>query len=285
MYKYNKYNMLRKTPRRERAPKLIASRAVAFVLIFAQNVKHFRPFRVKMHCGAGNPGPGLEAPRDEWSAAKMSLKKMLPALLVLLLAPHGSLSAQAFGQLGGAGAAPDGEGCAFMLAGNDAFRAGLSTRFNISTVSDIGIQLGVDRVCEESFYGGGLDLKVVLLESQARLPVNLALDAALSGLSSSAAGRFIFGFGILASGVIESSPSRVIEPYLSFVVDIERINDKKMGKAVQACLCSGTGSDETHACSLVRAGVKVPVSSEAQILIEANIGDKTLVGAALNLVF
>ena len=215
----------------------------------------------------------------------MNMTKTLPALLILLLAAHGSLSAQTFGQFGGAGAAPDGEGCVFMLAGNDAFRTGLSTRFNISSVSDFGIQLGVDRVCEESFYGGGIDFKVVLLQSRPQLPVNLALDASLSGLNSSAAGRFIFGFGILASGHIETSSARVIEPYLSFVVDVERIHDKNEARAVPACLCSDNGADETHTCSLVRTGVKVPVSDEAQIIIEANLGDKTLVGAAFNLVF
>ena len=234
---------------------------MTFVLIFLQNVKHL------------------------WSAATMNVKKTVPALLIFLLAAHGSLSAQTFGQFGGAGAAPDGEGCVFMLAGNDAFRTGLSTRFNISTASDIGIQLGVDRVCEESFYGGGVDFKVVLLESRAQFPVNLALDASFSGLNSSAQGRFIFGFGILASGHIEMPSARVIEPYLSFVVDIERINDKNAARAVPACLCSDNGTDETHTCSLVRAGVKVPVSSQAQIIIEANLGDKTLVGAAFNLVF
>jgi hypothetical protein len=238
-----------------------------------------------MHCGAGNPGLGFGAPHDEWSAANMNIKKTLPALLILLLAAHGSLSAQTFAQLGGAGAAPDGEGCVFMLAGNDAFRTGLSTRFNISTVSDFGIQLGVDRICKQTFYGGGVDFKVVLLESRAQFPVNLALDASLSGLNASAAGRFIFGFGILASGVIETPSARVIEPYLSFVVDIERIDDKKAAGAVPACLCSNNGTDETHTCSLVRAGVKIPVSSETQLLIEANLGDKTLVGAAFNLVF
>jgi hypothetical protein len=216
----------------------------------------------------------------------MNAKKTVPALLVLLLlAAHGNLSAQTFAQLGGAGAAPDGEGCVFMLAGNNAFRTGLSARFNVSTVSDFGIQLGVDRVCEDSFYGGGLDFKVVLLESRPQLPVNLALDASFSGLNSSAAGRFIFGLGILASGVIQTSSASVIEPYLSFVVDIGRLDNKEASGVLPACLCSNRDTDETTTCSIVRAGVKVPVSSEAQILIEANLGDKTLVGAAFNLVF
>jgi hypothetical protein len=215
----------------------------------------------------------------------MNMKRTIPAFLILILTAHGSLSAQTFGQFGGAGAATDGEGSVFMLAGNNAFRTGASARFNLSTVSDFGIQLGVDRLCESSFYGGGVDFKVVLLQSRRELPVSLALDASFSGLHASAAGRFIFGFGILASGRVETPSGRLIEPYLSFIVDLEHINDKDASRETAACLCTGGTNDQTNTRSIGRAGVKIPVSAETQILIEANFGDKTLAGAAFNLVF
>ncbi|MDD4857338.1 MAG: hypothetical protein PHD74_04435 [Candidatus Krumholzibacteria bacterium] len=221
---------------------------------------------------------------DEWSTAGMNTRKAITVLSILLLSSiHGGLMAQTLGQFGGAGAAPDGEGSVFMLAGNDAFRTGLSMRFNISKVSDFGIQLGVDRACEETSYGGGIDLKVVVLESRPELPINLALDASVGNLTSDAVGRFILGLGILASGCIETHSKGVIEPYLSFIVGIEQI-DEKSNNAAAECLCS-TNDDATESETIFRAGVKVPLSNEAQLLIEAGRGDRTLVGAALNIVF
>jgi hypothetical protein len=215
----------------------------------------------------------------------MNMRRTVPVLLILLLSSmHGGLMAQTLGQFGGAGAAPDGEGTVFMLAGNDAFRTGLGARFNISKMSDFGFQLGVDRTCEESFFGGGIDLKVVLLESRAELPINLALDASLGSLTSDAVGRFLFGLGILASGRIETHSMRVIEPYFSFIVLIEQIDEKNDDAAATECLCSAN-DDTTESDTIFRAGVKIPMSNDAQLLIEAGIDGRTLVGAAFNIVF
>jgi hypothetical protein len=221
---------------------------------------------------------------DEWSAAEMNVRKIVPTLMILLCSLLANAQAQTFGQFTAAGAAADGEGSVFMLAGNNAFRTGLSARFNLSSVSDFGIQLGVDRACEESFFGGGIDLKVVLLESRADLPVSLALDASFGSLTSDAVGRFLFGFGILASGRIETRPARAIEPYLSFIVEVEQIDERRRNAETRECLCPGN-DDSTETATLVRAGVKIPMSHDTQLLIEAGINRRTLFGAAFNVVF
>ncbi|MFA4947463.1 MAG: hypothetical protein WC674_03010 [Candidatus Krumholzibacteriia bacterium] len=212
------------------------------------------------------------------------MKKALPILLILLGTTCTSLSAQTLGQFAGASAAEDGEGSVFMLAGNNTFRTGVSARFNISRVSDFGLQLGLDRSCSESFFGGGIDFKIVILESTARLPVNLALDASFGSLTSGAAERFHFGFGILASGRIASIAGRAIEPYCSLIADIEQIDMKHGSTTVADCLCPGS-NDETDAGALVRVGVKIPVSNEAQLLIEANLARTSLFGAGINIIF
>jgi hypothetical protein len=222
--------------------------------------------------------------RTRGTFARMKGNKVLPILLILLGAASASLSAQTLGQFAGASAAADGEGSVFMLAGNDAFRTGVSTRFNISRVSDFGLQLGLDRSCGESFFGGGIDLKIVILESAARFPVNLALDASFGSLNAAAAGRFRFGFGILASGRIASGARRAIEPYCSLIAEIEQIDMKHGSAALERCLSPGS-NDETDARALVRAGVKIPVSDEAQILIEADLGRSSLFGAGFNIIF
>ena len=214
----------------------------------------------------------------------MKMKKVLSMLLILLGSTCASLSAQTLGQFAGASAAADGEGSVFMLAGNDAFRTGVSARFNISRAADFGLQLGLDRTCGESFFGGGIDLKIVILESTPRFPVNLALDASFGSLTSGAAGRFRFGFGFLASGRAATGAGRAIEPYCSLIAGIEQIDMKRGSATVADCLCAAP-NDETDARALVRAGVKIPVSNEAQIFIEANIERESLFGAGFNIVF
>ena len=214
----------------------------------------------------------------------MKARKVLPMLLILLGSVCTSLPAQTLGQFASASAAGDGEGSVFMLAGNDAFRTGVSTRFNISRVSDFGLQLGLDRSCGESFFGGGIDFKIVILEGAARLPVNLALDASFGNLTSNAAGRFRFGFGILASVRIATGAGRAIEPYGSLIADIEQINMKHGGAVLESCLCPGS-NDGTDARALVRAGIRIPVSKGSQLLIEADFDRPTLFGAAFNIIF
>ena len=59
----------------------------------------------------------------------------------------------------------------------------------------------------------------------------------------------------------------------------------KSGSAELAdCLCPGS-NDETDARALVRAGVKIPVSNDAQLLIEADFDKPFLFGAGFNIVF
>jgi len=215
---------------------------------------------------------------------RMNLKKALPVILIVLGTAHTSLTAQTFGQFAGASAAADGEGSVFMLAGNEAFRTGVGARFNISRVSDFGLQLGLDRSCGESFFGGGMDVKIVILERTPRLPMNIALDAALGGLTSDAAGRLIFDFGILASGQIAAGAGRTIEPYCSLIARIEEIDVKSGSAELTDCLCSGS-NDETDARALVRVGVKIPVSNDAQLLIEADFDRPFLFGAGINIIF
>lgn len=214
----------------------------------------------------------------------MKAKSILPAILILICALPASLAAQTFGQLAVASVAADGEGCVFMLAGNEAFRAGIGARFNISRASDFGLQLGLDRSCGESFFGGGVDLKIVLLESTARLPMSLALDASFGSLASGAASRLRYGFGILASFRIAAGAKRLIEPYGSLIAGIEQIDMKSGGASDAACLCASPG-DDTDARALVRAGVRIPVSNDAQIYIEANFERESLFGAGFNIVF
>lgn len=215
---------------------------------------------------------------------QMLTTRIISALLIALSIASASAHAQTLGQFGGASASADGEGAVFMLAGNEAFRAGVGARFNIARVSDFGVQLGVDRDCDETFYGGGVDLKIVVLERTPRLPIDVALDASVGDLMNDSAGRFIFDFGILVSGAIPAGKGRSIEPYGSLVARIQELDMKSGEDALADCLCPDA-EDGTDAGAFARVGVKIPVSRDSQILIEADLRRTTLFGAAFNIIF
>ncbi len=206
------------------------------------------------------------------------------ALALALAGCAGALNAQTLAQLTPAGISSEGEGCVFMLAGDDAFRTGFSARFNLTRIADLGLQLGLDRACEQSLFGGGADVKLVLLQSRKNLPLSVALDGSVGYLGKHDLNQTIFGFGILASGVIETSPGRAIEPYASFVL---------LGKMTDGGLASdGEGgsdcplrADDHETQALGRVGARIPFTADTQLLIEMRISDVVLVGGAINLVF
>ena len=212
-------------------------------------------------------------------------KKTVALTLALILSLAGALDAQTFAQVTTAGVSSEGEGCLFMLAGADAFRTGFSARFNLTSVSDFGIQLGLDRICKQSLFGGGADVKLVLLQSRKSFPVNLALDGSFGALDKRDLSQFLFGFGILASGVIKTFPERVIEPYLSFVV-LAKITNKDGIRGGGSGGCDCPLNDHHHQTNvLVRAGVRFPISKDTQLLVETRISDRILFGGAFNVIF
>lgn len=206
-------------------------------------------------------------------------------LTFLLCSFAGALHAQTLAQLTTAAVSGEGEGCVFMLSGEDAFRTGFAARFNLTPISDLGIQVGLDRICLQSLLGGGADVKLVLLQSRKNLPLNLALDGSFGVLDKRHLNQFLFGFGILASGVIEASPGRVVEPYLSFVVLGKITNKDGIGTGGSGGCDCPLNDHHYETDTLVRAGVRLPVSKETQLLIETRISDRILFGAAFNVIF
>lgn len=173
-----------------------------------------------------------------------------------------------------------------MLAGNDAFRAGAGGRFRLARVADLGVQLGLDRFCGESFFGGGLDVKLAILERSDRLPIGIALDAAGGWLESDDHARYSLDFGVLVSGAIGRTQAGPLEPYVTLAIDVERLDDRETKAPASAddCPCSWTDHRD-DASFFVRAGVRVPVSRDGSLFVEASLDGRDLVGAGFNLVF
>ncbi len=212
------------------------------------------------------------------------LKNVLILSAAIALGASGARG-QSLAQLTTAAPSSDGEGAIFMLAGNDAFRTGAVLRFRLSRSSDVGFELGLDRLEGRSSIGGGVDVKLALLESREDVPLALALDLSGGLLDSDERSRFELALGVLASGAFAGSSGRAIEPYLSFVVAARRYEQKI------EIICDPPGAvcpvedEKTKADGIVRAGVKIAVSKDSQLLAEISFDERTLIGGAFNLVF
>lgn len=192
---------------------------------------------------------------------------------------------QVLAQLTTAAVASEGEGALFMLAGNDAFRTGAAARFRLARVADLGVQLGLDGACGESFFGGGLDVKLAILERSDRLPLGIAVDAAGGWLESADHARYSLDVGVLVSGAVGRTRAGSLEPFLTLALDVERIEDADEGaRAADGCPCSWI-DHETDTSFFVRAGVKIPLSRDGSLLVETALDGRDLIGAGFNLVF
>ncbi len=200
-------------------------------------------------------GPRNSHPRPPRTMRAIPL---LSLLALLSLAP--AATGQVLGQFTTAAVSAEGEGTAFMLAGNDAFRTGAAARFELTRAADLGVQLGLDRVCEESFFGGGLDVKLALLERSERLPLAIALDAGGGWLESDDHSRYSFDFGVLLSGAVGRTDAGPLEPFVTLAIDVERIDDTTEILDVPGddCPCSWV-DHETDTSFFARAGVMIPV--------------------------
>jgi hypothetical protein len=215
------------------------------------------------------------------------MKAIAIGLMLVLAALPTAVAAQVFGQYTTAAISSEGEGGVFANAGEDRFQTGIVARFLLTRQMDFGVQLGLDRECGVSSFGGSLDLKVYILGEQSEIPIDLAVGGSYGHLRSSDYRRHVFAFGLLASGVVQSSTSVAIEPY-GFGGLVTEYFERN-------CPCTGPGdcfwpgdpgeakARETKA--RLRGGVKVTFTDEYQLLVEASVDRKFMVGAAFNIIF
>ena len=201
--------------------------------------------------------------------------------LAILAAPFNART-QTLATMTTGAVASDGEGGFFMLAGNDVTRFGLNARFALTVDLDMGIQIAFDRIDERSFFGGGIDAKYHLPIENSDLPIDIAIVAGLGDLESSEIRRFLLQMGCIVSGVVESSNRRILEPYAGLYVMTTRRDWKDdCGDRDRGCW-DGTKSDTD---AVLRAGMRVNITEDFQILAELNVNGETMFGAGVNLIF
>lgn len=218
------------------------------------------------------------------SIVAASLTLFSAALALAAAALFSCAGAQTLGTYSTAAIASDGEGGVFMSGGKDQFRTGLFSRFRMSARADIGFQGGFDRLKGTNAWGAGADVKIYVVGEGSTLPLDLALDMSLGHLRSEHTGMTILGIGVLASGRLQADTRFPVDPYASLgLYNTFFHRENECGSTVPPDFCGDNSNSDTEV--VVRAGAKLYLDSERQILAEIKLDGSFSIGAAFNIVF
>ena len=221
--------------------------------------------------------------KSRFAGATAAMAAAVTIALALVPAP---VSSQIFGQYTTAAISPLGEGAVFAQAGDARFRTGLATRFLITPRSDLGLQLGYDRVEEIDNYGLGADYKFYIIDKDPTSPLDLSADISLGWLGGSGYSRGIFTAAFMISGMIDPEAKIRFEPYGS----VGFIGQYFFSKGGCGELRPGAWpceNDDWSADSnlLLRGGTKIWFTSDYQLYVELDYDGKAAIGAAINVIF
>jgi hypothetical protein len=235
-----------------------------------------------------NLSTGAHPARHRRAVFKERTRKVRPAIVFILLAilavPCG-LGAQTMVTMTTAAISAEGEGGLFMIAGSDAMRTGVLSRFLLSTNFDMGLQLVFDRYEEKSFLGFGVDFKFHIPAVASTAPIDIAFDAGAGLLESSDRRRIFLAPGIIVSGRIETSERTVLTPYMGLYALFTRRTWKIDNCEAEYGRGCQSWEKSFYAEAMLRAGVMIPLREDFQILVEMNVNGEIMFGAGLNLIF
>jgi hypothetical protein len=110
--------------------------------------------------------------------------------------------------------------------GDEMFRFAGHARFNISSASDLGLELVFDNFDSDfgddtNYFGGGVDYKYLVVAEGERLPFDLAAQACLGMEWGSDTSQLVVPFGFLGSKSIPVDDERNVTPFAGAYVVIE----------------------------------------------------------------
>ncbi|UCF04354.1 MAG: hypothetical protein JSV33_10425 [bacterium] len=215
------------------------------------------------------------------------MKKALLILPLLVLLTHPPAAhTQSFGQFTTAAVASEGEGGFFLLAGEEAIRAGVMARFLVTGRSDIGFQIGYDRECGENSIGAGVDFKYYPISSSSDFPVDLAAGLSFGHFRSGSYNRNQLGLTIMASGILRAETNVPIEPYASLMLlTTYFVKRPSCGEERGQCWPCSEDDWDSDTDTVIRAGVNVSITHEYQVFTEISLNDTVLFGAGFNVIF
>jgi hypothetical protein len=219
--------------------------------------------------------------KEEWQRMRAALILMM---LAILAAPC-SLGAQTMATMTTAAISAEGEGGLFMMAGSDLFRAGVLSRFLLSKDFDMGLQAVFDRYEEKGFIGLGFDIKFRIPVTTSTTPIDIALDAGAGLLEASDRRRIFLAPGILVSGRAVTAGEERLEPYLGLYALFSRRSWKGGRCETDSGLACQVWDEDFRGEAMLRAGMKIPLRKDFQLLVEMNVNGDVMFGAGVNIVF
>ncbi len=220
-------------------------------------------------------------------------KRMIKGIILAALVIFSMISlqprtgrTQIFGQFTSAAISSEGEGGFFTTAGENIFRAAAVSRFLLSSMSDLGIQAGIENMCDTYSYGGSLDVKFYLIRGEPLFPLDLALDLSYGHMRSEKAIRNIFGGSLLVSRVFTTGLRFPIEPYLSLNIFSTQYSDKPdCTPSSRSCWPCKEDQSSSETDNVLRAGVRFKVGEDIHLIAEGEIDGENYLGFGVNIIY
>jgi hypothetical protein len=154
--------------------------------------------------------------------------------------------------------------------GDDMFRVAGHARFNVTSASDIGLELVFDNFEDDigddtQFFGGGADFKYLLVSDGARLPFDLAAQAGVGMEWGSDVRELTVPAGVLGSKLIPVD-GRDLTPFGGAYVVIEHTTVDVSG---------GDDSSDTDVSAEIRLGVDFQVVPRRHLFAALHAGNGT----------
>jgi hypothetical protein len=156
--------------------------------------------------------------------------------------------------------------------GDDMFRFAGHARFNISSASDLGLELVFDSFDSDfdddtHYYGGGLDFKYLAVAQGERLPFALATQACVGMEWGNDTSQLVVPFGFLGSKSIamDEDDGRMLTPFASAYVVIEHTSFDAAGV-----------DDDTDVNVEIRLGAAFEVATRTNVYAALHIGNGTM---------
>ena len=154
--------------------------------------------------------------------------------------------------------------------GDDMFRFAGHARFNISSASDLGLELVFDNVetdfdDDTHYFGGGLDFKYLAVAAGERLPFDLAAQACVGMEWGNDTSQLVVPFGFLGSKSIAMNDGQMLTPFTSAYVVVEHTSFDAAGV-----------DDDTDVNVEIRLGAAFEVATRSNVYAALHIGNGTM---------
>jgi len=221
---------------------------------------------------------------------------LVPLLCLLICSIPVRGNSQTLAQFTTSRISSEGEGGIFVLGGNNSFRTGFALRFLINRISDLGFQMGIESFNQNKLFGGGMDVKLLLVKAADNFPFDISIDVSGGYLKNSEISKTTFSGALMMSTEVPDKLAIPFEPYISIGTYLNLIRTTRTKYFLQKnafytessdCIgCSYSTSREYKTTGATfRAGVMFHVTHDTQFIIEANINGATFIGGGINLIF